>query len=53
MDIPDHLYESEWANQSGSMRDSIHADEKHWEKHWLEISDDYADPDTEPIPGLG
>ena len=37
MNIPDHLYESEWANQSGSMLDRIHADEK----GWLAFSDDF------------
>ena len=41
MDIPDHLYESEWANQSGSM-----IEQTGW------TGDDYADPDTEPIPSL-
>ena len=41
MDIPDHLYESEWANQSGSM-----IEQAGW------TGDDYADPDTEPIPSL-
>ena len=41
MNIPDHLYESEWANQSGYTIEQTGL-----------TGDDFADPDTEPIPGL-